>query len=254
MFLFNGNIWVYTLLSVIIVSLISLVGVMAISIKKNALNKMLILLVSLSAGVMIGDAFLHLIPEAAESGFTTQTALLVLAGITFFFVLEKFIHWKHCHLHPSHNHKPSYVIMNLVGDAFHNFIDGLLIAGSFLVDIKLGLATTFAVILHEIPQEIGDFGVLLHGGFSKGKAILFNFITAVFAILGAIVGLLLSSVIRFLPEYLIPLTAGGFIYIAASDLIPQIHQHKDKRMSQSFLELLIFVLGILMMYGLLFLE
>ncbi|MBT6402651.1 ZIP family metal transporter [Candidatus Woesearchaeota archaeon] len=254
MFLFNGNIWVYTLLSVVIVSLISLVGVMAISIKKNALNKMLILLVSLSAGVMIGDAFLHLIPEAAANGFTTQTALLILMGITFFFILEKFIHWKHCHLHPSHNHKPSYVIMNLVGDAVHNFIDGLLIAGSFLVDIRLGFATTFAVILHEIPQEIGDFGVLLHGGFSKSKAILFNLVTATFAILGAIVGLLLSSVIRFLPEYLIPLTAGGFIYIAASDLIPQIHQHKDKRMSQSFLELLIFVLGILMMYGLLFLE
>ena len=254
MFLFNGNIWVYTLLSVVIVSLISLVGVMAISIKKNALNKMLILLVSLSAGVMIGDAFLHLIPEAAANGFTTQTALLILMGITFFFILEKFIHWKHCHLHPSHNHKPSYVIMNLVGDAVHNFIDGLLIAGSFLVDIRLGFATTFAVILHEIPQEIGDFGVLLHGGFSKGKAIFFNLVTAMFAILGAVVGLLLSSVIRFLPEYLIPLTAGGFIYIAASDLIPQIHQHKDKRISQSFLELLIFVLGILMMYGLLFLE
>lgn len=254
MFLFNGSVWVYTLLSVIIVSLISLVGVMAISIKKNSLNKMLILLVSLSAGVMIGDAFLHLIPEAAENGFTTQTALLILAGMTFFFILEKFIHWKHCHLHPSHDHKPSYVIMNLIGDAFHNFIDGLLIAGSFLVDIKLGLATTFAVVLHEIPQEIGDFGVLLHGGFSKGKAILFNLVTAMFAILGAVVGLLLSTVIRFLPEYLIPLTAGGFIYIAASDLIPQIHQHNDKRMRQSFLELAIFVLGILMMYGLLFLE
>lgn len=249
-----GGVWAYTLLSVIIVSLISFVGVITLTINKKTLNKILILLVSLSAGVMIGDAFLHLIPEAAENGFNSQVSLLILAGITLFFILEKFIHWKHCHLHSATNYKQSYVIMNLVGDAVHNFIDGLLIAGSFLVDVRLGFATTFAVVLHEIPQEIGDFGVLLHGGLSKGKAIAFNFVTALFAILGALVGLLLSSVIRFLPEYLIPLTAGGFIYIAASDLIPQIHHHKDKRMGESFLELIIFILGILMMYGLLFLE
>lgn len=254
MFITEGGVWVYTLLSVIVVSLISLVGILTLSIEKKSLNKILIFLVSLSAGVLIGDAFLHLIPEAAEDGFTTEIALLILGGMTLFFILEKFIHWKHCHLHPSHDHKPSYVIMNLIGDAVHNFIDGLLIAGSFLVDIRLGLATTFAVILHEIPQEIGDFGVLLHGGLSKKRAIAFNILTAIFAILGAIVALVLSTAIRFLPEYLIPLTAGGFIYIAASDLIPQIHHHKDKRVSQSFLELLIFVLGILMMYGLLFIE
>lgn len=250
----GGGVWIYTLLSVIVVSLVSLVGILTFSMNKKTLNKVLIFLVSLSAGVLIGDAFIHLIPEAAEEGFTLNLSLLILGGITLFFILEKFIHWKHCHLHPSHDHKPSYVTMNLIGDAVHNFIDGLLIAGSFLVDIRLGLATTFAVILHEIPQEIGDFGVLLHGGLSKKKAIAFNIVTAMFAILGAIVALVMSSMIRFLPEYLIPLTAGGFIYIAASDLIPQIHHHKDKRISQSFLELLIFVLGIAMMYGLLFLE
>ncbi len=244
----------YTIISVILVSLISIIGILALSIKKNLLNKILILLVSLSAGVMIGDAFIHLIPEAVEDGFTTQISFLILAGITVFFIMEKFVHWRHCHIHPSKNHPHSYAVMNLIGDAIHNFIDGLLIAGTYIVDIRLGIATTIAVVLHEIPQEIGDFGVLLHGGFKKSKAILFNFMTAIFAIIGAVTGLLISGIVEILPYYLIPLTAGGFIYIAASDLIPQIHQHEDKRLWQSFLELSIFILGILMMYGLLFLE
>jgi zinc and cadmium transporter len=250
----NGGVWYYTLLSVIIVSIVSLTGIIAISIKKKLLDKLLILLVSLSAGVMIGDAFLHLIPEAAENGFTMTLSLMILLGIVLFFILEKFIHWRHCHIHPSKKHPHSYVIMNLVGDALHNFIDGLIIAGSYMVDIRLGMVTTIAVILHEIPQEVGDFGVLLHGGFSKLKAIFFNFLTALTAIIGAVVALTLGSTMASLPEYLIPFTAGGFIYIAASDLIPQIHQHKDKNLKQSVLELLVFIVGIIAMYGLLFLE
>ena len=249
-----GEVGAYTILSVIVISIISLVGILALSINKKLLNKMLILLVILSAGVLIGDAFLHLIPESAEAGMTTDISLLILSGILVFFMLEKFIHWRHCHIHPSKKHPHSYAVMNIVGDAFHNFIDGVLIAGSYIIDIKLGMATTLAVILHEIPQEVGDFGVLIHGGFTKAKAIMFNFLTALTAIIGAIITLVLSAKMSFLPEYLIPFTAGGFIYIAASDLIPQIHQHKDKNLKQSFLELGVFVLGILMMYGLLFLE
>ncbi|MDP3916876.1 MAG: ZIP family metal transporter [Nanoarchaeota archaeon] len=248
------NIWGYTLLSVIIVSLISLVGLASISFKKNHLDKTIILLVSLSAGVMLGDAFIHLIPEAAESGFTLNISLFILLGIIIFFILEKFVHWGHCHLHHHKKQTPSYAIMNLVGDSLHNFIDGILIAGSFIVSVPLGIATTIAVILHEIPQEIGDFGVLLHAGFKKTRAVFLNFITALTAILGAVITLLLSSNLSSLPNYLIPITSGGFIYIAASDLIPQIHLHKDKGITQSLSELSIFLLGIAIMYLLLFIE
>jgi len=266
-YLLNGSVWSYTFLSVIIVSAISFIGVFTLSLKKNYLEKILILLVSLSAGVMLGDAFIHLIPEAAESGFTLTTSLLILLGIILFFLLEKAVWWNHCHHaehhhahHHAHNHpkkRPQpFAIMNLFGDALHNFIDGILIAGSFIVNIPLGITTTIAVILHEIPQEIGDFGVLLHGGFKKARALLFNFISALFAVIGAVVTLLIGNSITTLPEYLIPFTAGSFIYIAASDLIPQIHHHNTikSKASRSLLELLVFILGMVIMYGLLFLE
>ncbi len=250
----ESGVWSYTLLSVLIVSLLSFIGVFAISLKKKLLDKVLILLVSLSAGVMLGDAFIHLIPEAASSGFTLQVSLAILAGITLFFIMEKFVHWRHCHLHPSEKHPQSYAIMNLLGDGLHNFIDGMLIAGSFLVDIRLGIATTIAVVLHEIPQEVGDFGVLLHGGFKKREAMWFNFLTALFSVLGAVIVLAIGKASALVPQFLIPFTAGGFIYIAASDLIPQIHHHVEKHWRQSVLELVVFVFGIVAMYGLLFLE
>ncbi len=256
----NGGVWSYTILSVLVVSLISFVGVLTLSIKKDILSKALILLVSLSAGVMLGDAFLHLIPEAAESGFDITIAISLLSGITLFFILEKLVQWKHCH-HTHHTHEAKkrpmpYAIMNLIGDGLHNFIDGILIAGSYLVDIQLGIATTIAVVLHEIPQEIGDFGVLLHGGFKKTGALLFNFLSGLTAMIGAVMTLLLGQAVSSVPEYLIPFTAGGFIYIAASDLIPQIHSHNisTSEAKQSALELLVFILGIVVMYGLLFLE
>jgi zinc and cadmium transporter len=247
----NWSVWGYTLLSVFIVSLISLVGVITLSFKKKIINQILILLISLSAGVMLGNVFLHLIPEAAVNGLTLEISLLVLSGIVFFFILEKLVHWRHCHIETTKKHPHSYAVMNLIGDGLHNFIDGMLIAGSFLTNTTLGIATTLAVILHEIPQEIGDFGVLLHGGFKKGEAILFNLLAALFSVVGAVTILIIGSVIEILPQLLIPFTAGGFIYIAASDLIPQIHQHNDKNLQQSFNELIAFVLGIYLMYVLL---
>lgn len=259
--LVNGGVWSYTLLSVIIVSAISFVGVLVLALKKDYIEKILILLVSLAAGVMLGDAFFHLLPEAAKSGFKLETSFLLLLGITTFFILEKFVQWKHCHHthHTKESHKRPYpfAVMNLIGDGLHNFIDGILIAGSYLVSIPLGIATTLAVVLHEIPQEIGDFGVLLHGGFKKAGALLFNFLTGLTAVLGALITLVLGRDFISLPEYLIPFTAGGFIYIAASDLIPQIHDHNNTnkaKVRQSILELLVFMLGIFAMYALLFLE
>jgi zinc and cadmium transporter len=246
-------VWLYTLISVIIVSLISLIGVFTLSWKKETLEKILIYFVSLAAGTLLGDAFFHLIPEAFESGVEKiYVSLYILSGILVFFVLEKFFHWRHCHEVASekHPHPFSYVI--LAGDTVHNFIDGLIIAASFLVSIPVGVATTVAVIFHEIPQEIGDFGSLIYGGFSRVKALIFNFMTALSAVLGAVVVLIMNSGVNELVGFLVPFAAGGFIYIASSDLIPELHKNTDPKKSCG--QLAMFILGIGLMAALLMLE
>lgn len=248
-----ASVFLYTIISVLIVSLISLVGALTLSLKPKKLHKILIYLISLSAGALLGDVFLHLLPEIVESkGFTLQISFSILAGILIFFVLEKIVHWQHCHHPITEKHVHSFAIMNLIGDGFHNFLDGIIIGASYLVNIPVGIATTIAVIAHEIPQEIGDFGVLIHGGFSKGKALLFNFISASLSILGAVLALISSKYINNITSYLIPITIGGFIYIAASDLIPELH--KDFTTKKSILQLIALIIGILIMAALLLLE
>lgn len=245
-----NNVWLYSLLSVIIISLLSFVGVFTLSLKPKFLQKILLLLVSFSAGSLFGSAFLHLIPEALENISSTRiVSLLILGGILFFFILEKFIHWRHCHIPTSKRHPHPFAIMNLIGDGFHNFIDGLIIGASYLISIPLGITTTIAVILHEIPQEIGDFGVLLHGGFKKSKALMLNFLSALTSVLGAVISLIIGSKAIEFSVILLPIAAGGFIYIAGSDLIPELH--KESSASKSFAQLLSLVLGILLMFVLL---
>jgi len=247
------DLWVYIFGSVLVVSLISFVGLFALSVKMNVLRKILIYLISFSAGALLGDAFIHLLPEMAEQyGFSLEISSYILGGIVVFFVLEKIIHWQHCHEPISEEHVHSFAYMNLVGDGLHNFLDGLIIAGSYLVSVPVGIATTVAVILHEIPQEIGDFGVLIHGGFSRGKALLFNFLSALTAVLGAVVALWLSNIVSNLEYYLVPIAVGGFIYIAGSDLIPEIH--KERNLTKSILQTIAFLAGIGVMALLLFLE
>lgn len=257
------TIWTYTLISVLIVSLISFIGALGLILTKDFLRKVLIYFVSFAAGALFGDAFIHLLPEVVEEvGFTFLVSASILFGIVFMFIVEKMIHWHHCHhgtvkkhdcvnnagKHPSH----SFALMNLLGDAVHNFIDGLIIGASYFVSIPAGIATTLAVILHEIPQELGDFGVLLHGGFTKGKALWFNFITALTAVLGAVVALLLEKYVENITLFLVPFAVGGFIYIAGADLIPELH--KDTSTKKSILQVVTFVLGIVMMILLLGLE
>lgn len=247
------NIWLYTIISVFIISLVSLIGVFTLSLDQKKLYKYLIYFVSLSAGTLMGDTFIHLIPEAFEE---TKNFLLIsssiLFGIVVFFILEKIVHWRHCHEEPceAHPHPFSYVI--LFGDTLHNFIDGLIIAASYLASFPLGIATTIAVVLHEIPQEIGDFGSLLYGGFSRKKAILFNFISAFFAVLGALVVLFLGVNSESFTKFLIPFAAGGFIYIAGTDLIPELHKHNETR--HGIIQILTFIMGIAIMFGLLLIE
>ena len=245
------GVWAYTIISVLIVSFISFTGVFFLSLKAEKLQRILIYLISFSAGALFGDAFLHLIPEAAESGFELSLSIYVLSGLVLFFIVDKVIKWRHCHHPITVNHAHPFAIINLFGDGVHNFIDGLIIGASYVADIQIGIATTLAVVFHEIPQEIGDFGVLLHGGFSKGRAMFVNFLSALAAVLGAIVALLLVSADGLI-TILLPLAAGGFIYIAGSDLIPELH--KEVGIKKSLLQLVAFVLGIMIMAALLALE
>jgi len=244
---------VYTLASVILVSLISFVGILALAWKEEFLHKILLLVVGFSAGALIGNVFLHIIPEIAENGgFTVTVALSIIAGIILFFVLEKIIFWHHCHMPPHTHHVHEFAYTNLIGDALHNFLDGVIIGGSYLISIPLGIATTVAVVLHEIPQEVGDFGVLIHAGFSKFKALMFNFLTALAAVLGGIIALVIGVQSEILKQFLIPIIAGGFIYIAVADLIPELK--KEERTKHSILQVISFCLGIGIMLALLLLE
>ena len=247
-----ASIFFYTIISVLIVSLISLLGVLSISIKPKKLQKILIYLVSFSAGALLGDAFIHLLPEIVEkNGFTLQISIFTLVGISIFFLIEKVVLWQHCHVPQHKGHIHSFAITNLIGDGLHNFIDGIIIGASYIVSIPVGIATTLAVVIHEIPQEIGDFGVLLHGGFSKKKALLLNFVTAATSILGAVLALMAGSYIENFQFFIIPIAIGGFIYIAGSDLIPELH--KEFTVKKSIIELISFIIGILVMLALLFL-
>lgn len=247
------TVWFYTITSVFVVSLVSLIGVFTLSVKKEKIKEISVLLVSFAAGALFGDAFIHLLPEAYEElGMNVSTSLYVLLGLLLFFILEKFLRWRHCHIPASKDHLHPLATMNLVGDAVHNFIDGLLIGATYMVSIPIGIATTLAVIFHEIPQEIGDFGVLIHGGLSVKKALLFNFFSAVIAVLGAVISLLVGPRVEGYALTLLPITAGGFIYIAGSDLIPELK--RDCEATTSLQQLLAIILGITTMALLVFLE
>ncbi len=233
--------WIFS--SVIFVSLISLIGIFTFGIKSNIFDKMLILLVSFAAGSLMGGAFLHLLPEAIGQLGCESVFFYTLIGFTFFFFMERYFYWRHCHKGVCDVHTFTY--LNLIGDGVHNFSDGLIIAASFMTDIKLGLITTVAVIFHEIPQEIGDFGILVYGGLSKRKALLFNFLCSLAALVGAVIGYLLSIVTKNISLFLISFTSGGFIYIAAVDLLPELH--KQRGANRTSLVSIFFILGILFM-------
>ncbi|QQG44128.1 MAG: ZIP family metal transporter [Candidatus Roizmanbacteria bacterium] len=247
------TVWMYSIISVLLVSVVSLVGVLTLSINDKLLKRVLIYFVSFSTGALFGDAFIHILPEVVEEfGFSFQVSLFILAGIVVSFIIEKVICWRHCHIPITKTHVHRFAFMNLFGDAIHNLIDGLIIGASYLASIPLGIATTIAVIFHEIPQEIGDFGILLHGGFSKQKAILYNFFIALTAILGVVLSLLLSAYVENANMFLLPFAAGSFIYIAGSDLIPELH--KEVELKKSLFQIIAFILGILVMLSLLIIE
>lgn len=239
------SIYLYTIASITVVSFISFAGAFALAIKAKKLEKITMTLVALSAGTLLGDVFFHLLPETIEHNGSLLVWSWILIGIIVFFILEKLVCWRHCHVPTSENHPHPLGVMNLIGDGMHNFLDGIIIAGSFLVSIPLGIATTLAVVAHEIPQEISDFGVLIHAGYSKSRALFLNFFSAMAAMVGAILTLIIGTQIDGFMYYIIPFTAGGFIYIATADLIPELH--KETKASKSIKQLITIVIGIAIM-------
>ncbi len=247
----------YAILAVATVSILSLIGVIAISLKETTLDRILFILVSFSAGSILGAAYLDLLPEAIEFLGEEQLSLVALyitAGFLGFFFLERFLYWYHGHVHGYESEVEEkmtvkkFVYLNLLGDGIHNLIDGMIIAASFFITIPVGLAATVAVIFHELPQEIGDFGILIYGGFTRYRALLFNFLSALSAVVGVLVSNYFSMSVENFVGFLVALAAGGFIYISASELIPEIQ--KEKNIGKSMVQFVLFILGIVLIWSL----
>lgn len=238
------QILINSILATIVISILSLVGVVTFFIKNKTVNKITLYLVAFSTGALIGGAFLHLLPEAIESSDSFTPFIYLIIGISVFFILERFLKWHHCHK-DSDCKVHTFTYMSLIGDGLHNFIDGLIIVSAFSISKEAGIATAIAVAAHELPQELGDFGVLIHGGFSRTKALFWNFISSLTAIAGAVVGYLLISSFHNITSFLLPFAAGGFVYIAMSDLVPELH--KQPKLSKSIYNFGLFALGILFM-------
>jgi zinc and cadmium transporter len=254
------------LLSVLAISLASLAGALTLSLGRARLERVIFLLVAFAVGAMLGGALLHLIPESYEAlGGGPRTGLLVLAGVLAFFVLEKFLHWRHQHgapealegasghVHHHHGHAhhgaeaAPFALVNLVGSVAHNVIDGAIVAAAYLVSIQTGVVTTLAVMLHEIPQEIGNFGVLVYGGYPPRKALLYNFVAGLGGLVGAGLVLALGAGVEGLESWLLPITAGAFLYIAGSDLIPELNRRHSYPATKAVGQLVMMLLGIAVM-------
>jgi zinc and cadmium transporter len=241
--------WPWIILSTFTISLIAFIGALVLFLKDRVLSKILLVLVAFSAGALIGGAFLHLIPEAILEFGVDEMKLMtlfsyLLAGFSVFFVLEQLIRWHHHHA-TSHPKIMPFSYLILISDGVHNFIDGIVVAAAFMVSFPVGIATAVAIGLHEIPQEIGDFGVLVHGGFKKGRALLLNYCSAVAVVLGGVVGYLLYGWIGESIVFLLPFAAGNFVYIATTDLIPEIRFKQS--LKRSFLRFVVFIIGMALM-------
>lgn len=219
----------YALTAVIIVSLLSLLGAIFISFQRKFLDSVTTYLLAFSSGILLGTTFYDLVPEGfGVIGSQVYTWLIV--GVVTFFVLEKVIHW-HSHVEGEMPSKKHLAYLTLLGDGVHNFLDGAVIGVTFLTSVPLGIATTIAVVAHEIPHELSDFFLLMYGGLSNKKALWYNFLSALTAILGTIVIFIFSKdLLRYSP-YLIGFAAGNFLYIASSDLIPELHEKQNALIS-----------------------
>lgn len=230
----------------VIVSLISLVGIVLFLTGKKKIDEILFFLISFSTGTLLGAAFFDLLPESVGTTGFAVALQFAFIGIIVTFCMEKLIHWHHHHAGKEHEHEHPLGTLTLVGDGVHNFFDGVAISAAFMANVPLGVATTLAIALHEIPQEIGDYALLLHSGYSKSKALFFNFISALTAILGAVLFYFFSGLVANIESYALAFTAGMFIYIAATDLLPELH--KEKKLKNSLVQLACILVGAAMIF------
>ena len=258
-------------LMIFIIGSLSLIGLFMISVKEKVLDNLLFILVAFGTGTILATALFSLIPEAlhhleelnAEGGALSESLLfmVVIIGFIVFFIIERFIYWFHGHAHEKENqfvcysdktgiideleergNIKSFVILNLLGDGLHNFLDGIIIMVGFLSGITNGIIITLAVLFHELPQEVGDFGILLYGGFTKKKALLFNFISAMVALLGGLLAYFLANTIEEFNFFILAFSGGGFLYIACTELMPELIKQKD--LKKSVIQTIIFLCGL----------
>ena len=213
------------------------------------------LLVSYAIGALLGASFLEVIPHAFSEGDPGSIAATLLAGILGFFVLEKLVLWRHCHHHhcethdaqpPEHDHGRSGLLI-LIGDTFHNFVDGILIAAAFMQSAQVGIVTALAITAHEIPQEVGDYSVLLHSGYSRKKALVFNLISSVATLIGGLIAYFILSELTVWIPHILALAAASMIYIAVADLIPDLHKRTE--LSATVQQVLLIGLGVATIFG-----
>ena len=231
----------WIILMTLINGLLAFSGAFSFLFSKKSLSKITIFLVSFAIGALLGGALFHFIPEALEKISITNIILLTILGALLFLLIEKLLHWHHCH-DGKCEHTFTYLI--LFGDAIHNFVDGLIIASSFLISIPFGIITSLLIITHELPQEIGNFGVLIHGGFKRGKALFYNFLAQLTSVFGGILGFFFLS-LKDYSAYLLPIAAGGFLYIAICDLIPEVFKEKNK--IKIIINILLIILGMIVL-------
>lgn len=218
------------------VGIISFVGILVFY--KNSSEKLVEITISLAAGALLGAVFLSILPELFSQSSNGEglkpltLSTIILISIIAFFLVERMFHWHHCQCdrpyHPGGKRPMGYI--NLFGDGFHNFVDGALIASSFLIDPLLGIVTTVVIVLHEIPQEISDFSILLYSGFSKAQALWWNFVSALMAVLGGVLAFYFSQSLDTLIPILLAVASGSFLYLAMSDIMPELHRKQDKKL------------------------
>lgn len=250
------------ILSALVVSMVSVIAIIPLLLKKKMPEKVLLILLSVSVGVLLAIVFVEFVPELVADSYTIGTVIYIIVGFLFMFIVEKFVHshhhnhaekihhHKHDHKHDHdhdvecqvHGHAYHLAPLNLIGEGFHNFIDGLVIAGSYAVSVPLGIGATISIILHEIPMEVADFGILLYSGMSKVKALAFNLLSALFAVLGVVVGMLLIDKISSATGVILAIATGNFLYIAASSLVPQLHGHHGFK--DTILHLIAIIIGV----------
>jgi len=265
-------------LMIFIIGSFSLIGLFMISIREKTLDNILFILVAFATGTILASALFDLIPESIHhleelnlngAGIAENTVFtFIILGFVIFFVIERFIYWFHGHAHEKENKLvcytglgegddyslsqgsgvKSFALLNLIGDGLHNFLDGIIIMVAFLNGTKSGIIITLAVVFHEFPQEIGDFGILLYGGFSKKKALFFNFLSGMIALLGGLTAFILSDNVEIFNLFFLAFSGGGFLYIASTELMPELIKEKD--LKKSIIQALIFLCGLILIMSL----